>query len=102
MASGAVLRLAPDLQYKRAGSLLRNMLRWCNKYCTCPVMSMTHGTWSAAADEMFNQFTDAVAAGTHDHALLFALQAVAEASEQMKCILVNAQNSLQSTVSREC
>jgi hypothetical protein len=67
------------------------MLRWCKKYCTCLVMNMTYATRSAAADELFDRFTEAVAAGAHNHALLFALQAVAEALEQMKCIFVNAQ-----------
>jgi hypothetical protein len=70
--------------------LLRNMLRWCKNYCPCPVMNTTHATRSAAANELFDQFTDAVTAGAHDRALIFALQAVAEASEQMMCILVNA------------
>jgi hypothetical protein len=66
--------------YKRAVRLLRNMLRRCNKYYTCPVMNMTFASSSAAADDLFDQFTEAVAAGAHDHALLFALQAVVEAS----------------------
>jgi hypothetical protein len=62
------LRVTPDLPYKRAGRLLRNALCWCNKFCTCPIMKMTY-----------------------DLALLIASQAMAEATEQMQCILVNAQ-----------
>jgi hypothetical protein len=87
------LRLTPDLQYKRVGRLLRSMLRWCKQYCTylASVTNITYATRSAAADELFDQFTDAVAAGVHDRALLFALQAVAEALEQTKCIFVNKQ-----------
>ncbi len=36
------LRVAPDLPYRQAGRLIRNMLRWCNASCTCTVMRMTH------------------------------------------------------------
>jgi hypothetical protein len=32
------LWVTPDLPYKRAGRLFQNALRWCNKFCTCPVM----------------------------------------------------------------
>jgi hypothetical protein len=85
------LRLAPDHPYKRAGRLLRNMLRWCNKYCTCPIMNMTFATRSAAANDIFDKFMEAVPTGRQDIALLVAMQATAEAAEQMKCILVNAQ-----------
>jgi uncharacterized membrane protein YgcG len=85
------LLLTLDLPYKRAGRLLRNMLRWCNKYCTCPVMNMTFATRSAAADDIYDRFMAAVADSRHDIAILLAMQATAEATEQMKCVLVNAQ-----------
>jgi hypothetical protein len=45
------LQLSPDLPYRRAGRLLRNMLRWCNPHCTCAVMKMTHETRSKAAEQ---------------------------------------------------
>ncbi len=35
---GLRVTVTPDLPYKRAGRLLWNALRWCNKFCTCPVM----------------------------------------------------------------
>jgi hypothetical protein len=85
------LRLTQDLPYKRAGRLLRNALRWCNKFCTCPVMKLTHAARTSAADKLYEQFSSAVSSGSHDLALLLASQAVAEATEQMQCILVNAQ-----------
>jgi hypothetical protein len=67
------------------------MLRWCNKYCTFPVMNMTFATRSAAADDIYDLFMAAVADSRHDIAILLAMQATAEATEQMKCVLVNAQ-----------
>jgi hypothetical protein len=56
-------------------------------------MKMTHETRSKAADILFEKFTTAIAGGAshHGHALLFAMQAVGEAKEQMQCILANAQ-----------
>jgi hypothetical protein len=88
-----ILRLTPDTQYKRAGRLLRNALRWCNKFSTDLVMKMTYAVRSSAADKLYEQFSSAVSSGSHDLALLLAFQAraVAEATEQMQCILVNAQ-----------
>jgi hypothetical protein len=85
------LRVSSDLPYKRAGRLLRNALRWCNKFCTSPVMKMTHSARMAAADALYEQFSAAVSSGSHDLALLLASQSVAEATEQMQCILVNGQ-----------
>jgi hypothetical protein len=81
------LGLAPDLPYKRAGRLLRNILRWCNKYCTCPVMN----DLCDPVDDIFDLFMEAVTTSRHDLAIHLAMQATAEATEQMKCILVNAQ-----------
>jgi hypothetical protein len=88
------LRLSQDLPYKRAGRLLRNALRWCNKFTSCPVMKMTHAarTSAALADKLYEQFSSAVSSGSHDLALLVASQAVAEATEQMQCIVVMAQD----------
>jgi hypothetical protein len=54
-------------------------------------MNMNFATRSAAADDMFHKFMEPVTTGRHDIALLVAMQATAEAAEQMKCILVNAQ-----------
>jgi hypothetical protein len=71
--------------------MLKNALRWVNKFCTCPVMKMTHATRSLHSDTLFEQFNDAIASHSLDRALLIASQAVAEATEQMQCILVNAQ-----------
>ena len=85
------LRVTPDLPYRRAGRMLKNALRWVNKFCTCPVMKMTHATRSLHSDTLFEQFNDAIASHSLDRALLIASQAVAEATEQMQCILVNAQ-----------
>ena len=85
------LRLTPDMPYSRAGKLLRNMLRFCNKHCTRPVMMMTHENRTTVADNLFDQFMEAVTSGAHDRALLVASQAVAEATEQMKMVLANAQ-----------
>jgi hypothetical protein len=87
------LRLAPDLPYRKAGRLMRNLLRWCNPHCTCAVMKMTHDTRTKAADGLFEKFTTAIAGGPsqHGHALLYAMQVVGEAKEQMQCILANAQ-----------
>jgi hypothetical protein len=79
------------MPYRRAGKLLRNMLRFCNKHCTCPVMTMTHENRTNVADNLFDQFMEAVTSGAHDRALLIASQAVAEATEQMKAVLANAQ-----------
>jgi len=84
------LRLSQDLPYKRAGRLLRNALRWANKFTSCPVMKMTHSARTSAADKLFEMFSSAVSSGQHDLALLDASQAVAEATEQMQCIVVNA------------
>ncbi len=84
------LRLSPDLPYKRAGRLLRNALRWCNKSTSCLVMKMTHSARTSAADKLYEMFSSAVSSGSHDLALLVASQAVAEATEQMQCIVVNA------------
>ncbi len=47
------LRVTPDLPYKRAGRLLRNALRWCNKFCTCPVMKVTYTARTSAADKLY-------------------------------------------------
>ena len=87
------LRLAPDLPYRKAGRLMRNLLRWCNPHCTCAVMKMTHDTRTKAADGLFEKFTTAITGGPsqHGHALLYAMQVVGEAKEQMQCILANAQ-----------
>ncbi len=85
------LRLSQDLPYKRAGRLLRNALRWCNKFTSCPVMKMTYAARTSAADKLYKQFSSAVSSGSHDLALLLASQAVAEATEQMQSILVSAQ-----------
>jgi hypothetical protein len=76
--------------------MLKNALRWCNKFCTCQVMKMTHATRSAYADSLFEQFDAAISSGSPYLALLLASQTSAEATEQMQCILVNAQ-SLAST-----
>ncbi len=84
------LRLSQDLPYKRAGRLLRNALRWSNKFTFCPVMKMTQSARTSAADKLFEMFSSAVSSGQHDLALLVASQAVAEATEQMQCIVVNA------------
>jgi hypothetical protein len=77
------LRVTPDLPYKRAGPrrLLWNALRWCNKFCTCPVMKMTYAARTSAADLLYEQFSSAVSSGSHDLALLLASQAVAEATK---------------------
>ena len=71
--------------------MLKNALRWVNKFCTCPVMKMTHATRSLHSDTLFEQFNEAIASHSLDRALLIASQAVAETTEQMQCILVNAQ-----------
>ncbi len=72
--------------------MLKNALLWVNKFCTCPVMKMTHATRSLQSDSLFEQFNEAISSGSPDRALLLASQAVAEATEQMQCILVNAQS----------
>jgi hypothetical protein len=54
-------------------------------------MNMTFAIRSAAADDIFNRCMEAVTTSRHDLAILLAMQATAEATEQMKCILVNAQ-----------
>jgi hypothetical protein len=51
---------------------------------------MTHAARTSAADKLYDQFSSAVSSGSHDLALLVASQAVAEATEQMQCIVVNA------------
>jgi hypothetical protein len=84
-------RVTPDLPYRRAGRILKNGLRWCNKDCTCPLMNVTFETRSAAADGLYEQFSTAVSGGSHDRALLVAQLALAEATEQMKAVLANAQ-----------
>ena len=84
-------RVAPDLPYKRAGRILKNGLRWCNTDSTCPLMNMTYDTRSTAADSLYEQFSTAVSTGAHDRALLVAQLALAEATEQMKAVLANAQ-----------
>ncbi len=81
------LRVTPYLPYRRAGRMLKNALRWVNKFCTCPVMKMTHATRSLQSDSLFEQFNEAISSGPPDRALLLASQAVAEATEQMQCIL---------------
>jgi hypothetical protein len=87
------LQLGPDLPYRRAGRLMHNLLRWCNQHCTCAVMKMTFDLRTRTADVLFEKFTTAIAGGPsqHGHALLFAMQVVGEAKEQMQCILANAQ-----------
>jgi hypothetical protein len=67
------------------------MLLFCNKHCTCPVMTMTHENRTNVDDNLFDQFMEAVTSGAHNRALLVASQAVAEATEQMKAVLANAQ-----------
>jgi hypothetical protein len=84
------LQLSQDLPYKRAGRFLRNALRWVNKFTSCLVMKMTHSARTSAADKLYEMFSSAVSSGSHDLALLVASQAVAEATEQMQCIVVNA------------
>jgi hypothetical protein len=54
-------------------------------------MMMTHENRTSVADDLFHQFMEAVTSGTHDRALHVASQAVAEATEQMKGVLANAQ-----------
>jgi hypothetical protein len=54
-------------------------------------MNMTFATRSVAADDIYDLFMAAVTDSRHDVAILLAMQATAEAAEQMKCILVNAQ-----------
>jgi len=53
-------------------------------------MKMTHAARTSAADKLFESFSAAVSSGQHDLALLVASQAVAEATEQMQCIIANA------------
>jgi hypothetical protein len=52
---------------------------------------VTFETRSAAADWLYEQFSMAVSGGSHDRALLVAQLALAEATEQMKAVLTNAQ-----------
>jgi hypothetical protein len=56
-------------------------------------MKMTFDLRTRTADALFEKFTTAIAGGPsqHGHALLFAMQVVGEAKEQMQCILANAQ-----------
>jgi hypothetical protein len=84
------LQFNADLPYKRAGRLMRNMLRWCNQHCSCQIMVMTHESRKAAATLLYESFSGAVDIGDHAQALLIAMQSTAEAGEQMKCILANA------------
>ena len=84
-------RVTLDLPSRRAGRILKNGLPWCNKDCTCPLMNVTFETRSAAADWLYEQFSMAVSGGSHDRALLVAQLALAEATEQMKAVLTNAQ-----------
>jgi hypothetical protein len=79
------LRLTPDLPYKRAGRLLWNALRWCNKFCSCPVMKMTHAARTSAADKLYEQFSSAVSSGSHDLALLLAFQALLWPRPRSRC-----------------
>ncbi len=62
--------------------MLKNALRWVNKFCTCPVMKMTHATCSLQSDSLFEQFNEAISSCSPDRALLLTSQAVAEATEQ--------------------
>ena len=48
------LQLTPDMPYSRAGKLLLNMLRFCNKHCTCPVMMMMNENRTCAAYNLFD------------------------------------------------
>ena len=84
-------RVTLDLPSRRAGRILKNGLLWCNKDCTCPLINVTFETRSAAADWLYEQFSMAVSGGSHDRALLVAQLALAEATEQMKAVLTNAQ-----------
>ncbi len=52
---------------------------------------MTFATRLGAADDIYDRFMAAVIDSRHDIAILLAIQATAEATEQMKCILVDAQ-----------
>ena len=49
-------------------------------------MKMTHDTRTKAADGLFEKFTTAIAGepSQHGHALLYAMQVVGEAKEQMQ------------------
>ncbi len=55
-------------------------------------MKMTFDLRTKAVDILFEKFTTAIAGGPSQHgqALLFAMQVVGEAKEQMQCILANA------------
>jgi hypothetical protein len=85
------LKFEPNYSYSLCGRMLRNALRWCNRYFTDRLAQVTWKSQMSTTAELYTSFTDAVATQRNDYALLLASHAVAEATSQMTAIVSDAQ-----------
>ena len=85
------LKFEASYSYSLCGRMLRNALRWCNRYFTDGLARVTWKTQQDTTSVLHTSFTEAVEAQRHDQALLLAAQAVAEATSQMTAIVADAQ-----------
>jgi len=87
------LKFELSYSYSLCGRLLRNALRWCNRYFTDGLAQITWTTQQTTATALYGLFNDAVGNQRHDQALLLASKAAAEATIQMTAIVSNAQGN---------
>ena len=85
------LRLRTTDSYALSGRLLRNALRWCNRFFTDALMQVTFKTRQDEQEKLYTQFQEAMEERKPDRALLLANQAIAEARVEMTAIVTNAQ-----------
>ena len=85
------LPLRKSDSYSLSGRIVRNALHWCNRHFTDALMQVTFRSHQEEQARIYKRFTDAVAEGRPDCALLCAHQAISEAREEMKAIVANAQ-----------
>ena len=85
------LPLKKSDSYSLCGRIVRNVLQWCNRNFTDALMQVTFKSHQEEQDRIHTRFTEFVAEGRFDGALLCAHQAASEAREEMKAVVANAQ-----------
>ena len=84
------LKFEVSHSYSMCGRILRNALRWHNRYFTDGLAQMTWKTQDTQNADMYTKFCSAVECHRHDQALLTATLAVATATEHMAAIEADA------------